>query len=190
MSRTRCFVTALLVAGLPSAAQARFHEWNVDEVFSNADGSVQFVEFTTGTDFQDLIGDHAAEFRASNAILGSAPFGTDLDTIETGGHSLLIATPGFLAAAGIEPDYEMPAGSIPVETVDAVRMSGSAPTQLDFVAGTLPTDGSNSINRVGGIAAATPTNFADETGTIVPEPGAAAMALTALGALLVASRQR
>src|SRR3954463_5405559 len=34
----------LLLAGVNPAVYAAFHLWNVKEVFSNADGSVQFVE--------------------------------------------------------------------------------------------------------------------------------------------------
>src|SRR4029453_13673349 len=189
MRETRLALFVLCLASLPNAAHARFHFWDVNEVFSNADGTVQFVEFTTASGFQDLIGTHAAEFRQNGSGIGSAPFGTDLFTTDTGGHLLLIATPDFQAAAGIEPDYLMPASSIPVATVDAVRMSGAATTELDFTAGTLPLDGTNSLTHTGGIPAATPTNFLGETGTIVPEPAASGLGAVVLGTLgLVVSR--
>jgi hypothetical protein len=183
MRRARVLAAILGLAAVPTAARANFHLWVVNEVFSNADGTVQFVEFTTGTDFQELIGTHAAEFRQNGAVIGSAPFGTNLSTTLTAGHALLIATPGFQAAAGIEPDYLMPASSIPVATVDAVRMSAAPLTELDFTAGTLPLDGVHSLNRDTGVAAATPTNFAGEVGSIAPEPASATLGAAVLAAL-------
>jgi serralysin len=171
------------LAAWPNAAHANFHLWLVNEVFSNADGTVQFVEFDTGTDFQNLVGTHAAEFLQNGAVIASAPFGMDLATTLTAGHSLLIATPDFQAAAGIEPDFLMPASSIPVASVDGVRMSLAPLTEFDFTAGTLPLDGVHSLNRDSGVAVATPTNFAGEVGTLSPEPASVATAAMALGAL-------
>ena len=55
MSRinSRCLVTTLVIfaflAGANPTVKAAFHLWNVKEVFSNADGSVQFVEMFDGT---------------------------------------------------------------------------------------------------------------------------------------------
>lgn len=182
MRGARPWILALCLA-LPSPAQARFHLWNVNEVFSNADGSVQFVEFVTTSGFQDLLADHEAQFLQNGAVIANAPFLTDLFTTDTATHSLLMATPAFQAAAGIEPDYTMPAQTIPVATCDGVRMSGAALTLLSFAAGSIPLDGTHSLNRDIGVATATPTNFAGETGTLVPEPAAAALGVGALGAL-------
>jgi serralysin len=183
MRGLRLFSAGLCLAALPNAAHARFHYWDVNEVFSNADGTIQYVEFTTQMPFQDLIGTHGVEFRKNAAALVTVPFVTNLFTTDTTGHSLLVATPAFAAAAGIDPDYPMPAGTIPVADVDAIRMSDAPATEFDFTAGTIPLDGVHSLNRDTGVAAATPTNFAGEVGTIVPEPVEAALAAVALGAL-------
>lgn len=188
MPRSFAFAAAALLVALPTAAQARFHLWFVNEVFSNDDGSIQFVELTTDTDFQDLIDAHEIEFRSNGSVIATAPFSADLDTTDTADHSLLMATPEFLAASGIEADFEMPVGTIPVAQVDAVRMSGSAPTQFSFTAGSLPLDGVHSLNRSGGSAVATPTNFAGDTGTIVPEPDAGALAVAAWLAMFAVPR--
>src|SRR5438128_1980372 len=47
---------AILISG--DAARAAFHLWSIDEVYSSADGSVQFVEFSTGSAGQNLTGTH------------------------------------------------------------------------------------------------------------------------------------
>src|SRR5688572_28502042 len=46
MNRTRIAILAVALLGLgPTAASAGIHTWDVGEVFSNADGTIQFVEF-------------------------------------------------------------------------------------------------------------------------------------------------
>ncbi len=36
-------------------AQAGFHLWSVNEIYSNEDGSVQFVEFATASNSQEFL---------------------------------------------------------------------------------------------------------------------------------------
>ena len=38
-----------------SSARADFHKWEITELFSNADGSVQFIELFTPDDGQELL---------------------------------------------------------------------------------------------------------------------------------------
>jgi hypothetical protein len=65
---------------------------------------------------------------------------------------------------------------------------------MNFAANALPTDGASSLNDPGSgdpvfAAVATPTNFAGNAGTIVPEPGAGLAGLVAL-ACMAALRRR
>jgi len=178
-------IAGLLVGTAVAApAQAFFHLWKVNEVFSSADETVQFVELFDGSDFEDQIGGHQVHVRAGGTTLDSFTFPGDLGTDDTANTTLLLATPGFEALAGVAPDYEIDPGFI-----DLAQATGVAFEALDELplAG-LPTDGRSSLNRnVGGspvVADATPRNFAGVQGAIdLPEPDSSCLGLTVAGLL-------
>src|SRR4029079_8797579 len=83
-------------------ALATFHEWKIDQVYSNADGSVQYVDFVLAAPSDDerfLFG------RTLTAGLNShsLTFGSDLPSEPVAGQHFLVATPGFAAIAGVLP---------------------------------------------------------------------------------------
>jgi hypothetical protein len=186
----------LAIAGLLSAlaaaapARAAFHLWKVNEVFSSADETVQFVELANASDGEHQIEDHEVRVRAGGATIASFAFPDDLEETDTGGRTLLLATPGFEAVAGVAPDYEVPAGFIDLAQATAVAFD--ALDQLSIAS--LPLDGRSSLNRTGGapaVADATPRNFAGEEGSIdLPEPGPAGLGLSAAAALAGLARGR
>ena len=177
------FVLAVLLA-VPAAAgpaRAAFHLWKVEEVFSSADGTVQFVELSNDFDDENLIGGHEVRVLAGAAELASFTFPGHLDETDTAGTTLLLATPGFATLAGVAPDYEIPAGFIDLAQATAVALDALDPLALEG----LPLDGRRSLNRGIGVADATPRNFAGDEGSIdLPEPSSAGGALAA-GAVLV-----
>ena len=183
---------ALLLAlcGYATPALATFHLWDVSEVFSNSDGTVQFIEFFTASAGQQFLGGgtHFVRTEQANAIRNSFTFPANLvvpTNTTTANHHFLIATPGFAAVAGVAPDYEIPVGFIEVGIADEINFANVD----SFLLAGLPTDGINSLNEVAVVAAATPTNFAGEIGTIVPEPGAALAGIVALACGAVLSRR-
>ena len=99
------FLSVLLV---PFAASAAFHLWDITEVYSNGDGSVQFIEFATGTNNQDELIDHTLV-----SDLATFTFPTDLDpdpmgngNNATAGQHMLVATPAFASQPGAPtPDF-------------------------------------------------------------------------------------
>jgi hypothetical protein len=171
-----------LIASTP--ARATFHLWEISEVFSNANGSVQFVEFETNSALQNFLVGQVLRTEQNNVTLQSFTFPSNLPLQSTQDRFFLVATPGFQAVAGIEPDFEIPVGFIEVGVVDELELVGA--DDFGFLPSELPTDGLSSLNALGGgsigVAAATPTNFAGQTGTL-PEPGAAALGLGAGAAL-------
>ena len=93
-----CLLTVLVSS---PAAQATFHFYDISEVYSSADGSVQFVELFTSRNGQQFLGGHgivAFQGASSNdfAFIGRGP-------APTANRSLLIATASFEAACGIVP---------------------------------------------------------------------------------------
>jgi hypothetical protein len=179
-------LAALLLLGFANPARAVFHLWTIDEVFSNDDGSVQFIELFTAASTQNSLAGHFIEARQGTQVLQMLLFTMGLVGDTTNQH-FLVATPGFKGVAGIAPDYEIPTGFIQVGVANNIDFADVNSISL---AG-LPTDGVHSLDALGGTADNSPTNFAGEQGHVVPEPEAAAGRAAALGALaLVAFRRR
>src|SRR3954467_11414905 len=93
----------LAFANVPSAV-ATFHLWDLNEVYSNADGSVQFVELSTTADGQEQLGGQTITLTVPGATR-TFTFGANLASSATAHHSLLIGTDSLHTLYGIEPDY-------------------------------------------------------------------------------------
>ncbi len=176
-------VAFLILSG--PAAYAGEHTWDVWEVFSNADGTVQFVELreTNGGNAENgvngnvmLASPSGHTFTIPNAVVGGTAF-----------HSFLMATTGFAALPGAPtPDATLPNGFITAATDTSVAYQPW--DTATWTAATLPTDGIHSLSRTttGGpltVQSATPTNFAGGTfqPTLPGEPSLVASRLTADG---------
>jgi len=173
----RSLALALSFTALAVPAHATFHLWEVTEIFSNGDGTVQFVEFFSEFSGQEFLAGHDLETYQQNVMRKRFSFPASIPVPQgesTVDRHFLVATPGFLAVAGIAPDFVIPVGFLEPGIIDEVALVGA--DAMDFAAAALPTDGLNSLNDPGSgdpvvAAAATPTNFARQVGTI-PEPGA------------------
>jgi len=186
-------IGALALVGclFASPAHALFHLWDVSEVYSNADGSVQFIEFFTTSGSQQFIVNHQLQTLTEGVVDQIFTFTNDLPIGQgesTANRHFLFASPGFAEVAGIEPDFTW-TGALSFINVgfnDAVNFDGA--DGMSIV--NLRTDGAQSLlgDEVT-LGTPTPTNFAGEVGTI-PEPGGVASALTALASLAAASRRR
>jgi hypothetical protein len=183
-------------AGIASPALASFHIIDIAEVYSNADGSVQFVELIAGFDFQTALAQtrivaHNADGSVSTIVLDLSTNFLALDDGET----VLIATASFQAVAGFAPDYIIPACarvSFPdgrvifqndagTQRVDSVAFGAYTGVNTGFgtPAVALPADGVNSLTRVGnsgnnsldfGARAATPKRNDGTTVTFMSAP--------------------
>ena len=195
---SRCFRPIALVAGVllcAAPAHASFHLWQISEVFTNADGTVQFIELFDESPGEEFVSGHVLRTQESGVPLQTLTIPSNLpvqppDT--TANHHFLVATPAFQAAAGIAPDYLIPAGFIELGVADAINWA----LVNSFPLAGLPVDGVHSLNRAYSIPVSdtittdvpTPTNFAGEVGTIVPEPGALVSGLVALATAAALSR--
>jgi hypothetical protein len=175
----------LMLAGAPG--QASFTTWEVNEVFSNADGTIQFIEFfeANGQDGQrSFTGKDLKTFVAGatpNDFLNRYLFTDDVSSDFTANKFTLIATSGFASLPGaVPPDFVMPDGFIDTSVV--VKIELSTIDEFTFALGAIPTDGFNSLYRDGpSMGPNSPTNFAGQTGNIdVPEPAAAVLEAAAL----------
>lgn len=155
MRTIRWLATAALAA-FSSLAVASFHLFQIEQIYSNADGTVQFVvlhEFT-GTNGENFLG--GQQLTVTHAgVVKSFTFPGNLPSSATANKRVLIATPGFVALGLAAADYIIPNEFLPT---DGGTLNYAGVDQVTFAA--LPTDGVNAYFRNGTIAANRATNFA------------------------------
>ena len=157
----------LTLAALPlvaaGAAPLGSHTWRVNEVFSNADGTVQFIELREccGGANEINVGNKDVTSAASAfTIPANVPAGT------TANAHILLGTATFAALPGAPtPDHIIPDNFFDTDT-DSLQWHIYAPSVLSFTSGQLPTDGLNSLDQSGTSAPNSPTNFAGQTGQV------------------------
>jgi hypothetical protein len=158
------------------AAHAAFHFWNINEVYSSADGSVQFVEFSTTTGSQNATG--------TRVVTCAGPQGSHSFTIPanlssslTGNKTFIIGTSNLtVVPGGLTPDFfftnAVPFLFLNNAGTNTVTLVGAVTTPAAYT--NLPTDGDLSLLRTGSgsdfatTATNSPKNFNDQSNTIVP----------------------
>ena len=159
----RAFAVFLAALALPAAAN--FHLWHMNEVYSSADGKVQFLRFTTSVSGQQFVDGHGLRSE-SGATINDFSFPANLPG-DSANHSFLVGTTSFAALNIVRPDFTVP---------DNFFFFGGG--KITFGEGadvwTYPAlpGGTNSLNRSGATGPATPRNFAGQTGTLsgLPTP--------------------
>ena len=166
----------LLLFGTGAVAMAGSHTWDVWEIFSNADGTVQFIELreTNGTSGEIGLGSHQMKAHPSETLFTI----THNVASPTTNKSFLLATAAFAALPGAPtPDDIIPANFIKFATDSSVEYNPW--DTASWTAGTLPTNGIASLQRpsVGGAlafaAANSPKNYAGTTGSVDASGGGA-----------------
>ncbi len=179
----RTIVTGLIcVAVLALAAppaQAGAHLWRIHEVFSSAEGSVQFIEMEEccGADNEIFIGGKTILSETTENLF---TFPANLPCTNcTANRHLLLATEAFAALPGAPtPDYIISENFFDLNEDTLVYWLYVAAT-FPFSPGDLPTDGTHSLVCLDGDFAGctttatevnSPTNFAGETGSVEVGP--------------------
>jgi hypothetical protein len=192
------FFGAFFVAGTALGAS---HLWRVNEVFSSADGSIQFIELheCCGATAENFIGGHNifCDVSGGNYVFPGHLVGN------TANRYLLLATAAFAALPGAPtPDYIIPENFFTING-DTIRYSTIANYDFfTFNSGQLPTNGVDSIQLTNFtpdqfiLAVNTPTNYAGQTGSVnvgtvptVSQWGLVLMALLVLTVGAVALRR-
>lgn len=188
MRANQCLGIAALVAilgGMPALSDAGHHQWKINEVFSNADGTVQFIELVDCCNSEAGLNTH---FLTSNG--DAFMFDSNLSSTATANTTVLIATTAFAALPGAPaPDYTLPDGFINSsgDTIAYVNDSGGVPgAVLDSVVyASFPTDGITSLDDASNPANNTPKNFNGDTATILVAPAVPAFSAGAVVVLAV-----
>src|SRR5688500_10590222 len=99
---------AVVVSWAP-AAGATFHLWAMNELYSNADGTIQFLEMTAITGGQQFLNGHILVSTSPGQQNRAFAFNRDLPG-DSGGKRMLIATQGFATLGIVTPDFVVPNG--------------------------------------------------------------------------------
>ncbi|MFO1323749.1 MAG: hypothetical protein U1F15_06765 [Burkholderiales bacterium] len=164
-----------LLAGLACllcavAAEAAFHQFRIEQMFTNADGSVQFVVLheSFGANGENLWNGQALLATPAGGAARAFVFPNNLPSGSTANRRVLVATPGFAALGVVTPDYTMPAGFLPFP---GGTLSYAGVHTVTYTA--LPTDGTHALTAAGTVVANVATNFAGASGSVVAGPPSA-----------------
>ncbi len=145
------------------------HSWVIVEVFSNGDGTIQFIELEECCGLPNEIGLLNKNVK-SNATGKQVVFTANLPGGSTANAHLLLGTAAFAALPGAPtPDYIIVPGFFSTTAEPAPGIEYFIYDDFIFSAGMLPTNGKDSLNRLGEgyvPGSNTPTNFAGESGTV------------------------
>ena len=147
----------LLVPAGTQNAFATFHLWEITEVFSNADGTIQYIELSTSFSSQTQV-----QGRTITTLGKSFVFPMGALPGDTAGKTLLLGTACFAAQSGASPDFVIPSNFFDIN-IDTITFVGA--DSVTYVLG-LPTDGLTALyftaSGITSVAPASPQNFAGE----------------------------
>jgi hypothetical protein len=156
-----------LAIGAGSRVFAGAHTWDVNEIFSNADGTIQFVELREaggGTGEVNVAGHLVTSNAHSVTITSNVASPTSFRTI-------LFGTAAYAALPGAPaPNYIIPANFL---SVSGDTLAYNPYDTISFGAGALPTDGIHSLVRSGAtlvVAVNSPQNYGGLPGSIDASP--------------------
>jgi hypothetical protein len=158
------------------APEANYHFWVINEIFSCADGSVQFIELFTTRNGQHVLNDHdlqATNLNGTQALTFTFPNNSGQPTTNK---FLLLATANFDSLPGsVTPDFVI--SSTFIFTKGGSLEILPAGDTLTYGPGDLPVNGIHSLNEDGVTRGLnSPKNFAGQQGTIIC-PGATGVTL-------------
>jgi len=172
-SRTLPSVTLSLLAACLLASPCAFggaHTWDVNEVFSNADGTIQFVELREGNGTPGEVNVNGVAMRSLNFPAHTLMLVNGSIAAPTTNKFLLGGTAAFAALPGAPPlDFTIPNGFLRLGTADSVSYGPPYDT-LAVPAGSLPLDGINAYRRGGTTGPNSPTNYAGTSGSVNANP--------------------
>jgi hypothetical protein len=181
------WVLATALALFASMASAAFHTYRIEEIFSNADGTIQYIVM------HESVGAAAEYFWMGHTIttgqmsytfpnnlpiqttcnpyygcvdsMMKAPMMVMPNVTSTANTRVLIATQGLAALGVIAPDFIVPNGFIPIGGGTITYAEGA--DQWTF--GPLPTDGVTALSRSGGMIQNVATNFSGQSAFIAAQ---------------------
>jgi hypothetical protein len=171
------WIAALALAFVATVASAEFHTYVIEQLFSNASGTVQFIVM------HESQGMSAEYFWSGNQLKSTHLGQTKLYTfpgnlavsafcdpyygcpsaaaVSTSNTRVLIATQGFADLQIVAPDFVVPNGFL---AIDGGTVNYAGVDQVTYSA--LPTDGRTALSRSGASIPNVATNFSGATASV------------------------
>jgi hypothetical protein len=159
---------------LSFAATANFHFYKIEQIYSNADGTVQYLVMheSTGANGENLwAGNPLVAMPTHGGTPKTFVFPQNLpggmcsyygcEMAPTAFTRVLIATQGFASLGLVKPDYIVPNGFF---ATDGVTVNYAGTDQVTFTS--IPTDGTSAVTRSGTIVPNLATNFAGQSASV------------------------
>ena len=169
------WVGAAILSG-PDVARATFHVWAVTEIYSSADGSVQFIKLTNNSAFTNeyFLAGHVITCIGPPGITNTCTFPSNLPAVSTLNKTFLIGTSNLATEpGGVTPDYiftnKSPFLLLNSGAANTIGIIGSVEAPAVYT--TLPADGVSSLVGLGSsfaVATNSPKNFSGQANSIVP----------------------
>ena len=139
-----------------------FHLYRINELFSNSDGSIQFIELTVGNSSGEGFWQGISLSVTQGGTTHSLTIPTHLpSTTATNNTSVLVATQAFADLGIVAPDFIIQPGFL---FTNGGTVDFAAADAVSYVS--LPTDGVHSNDRNGASQVNSPKNFAGATGSV------------------------
>ena len=168
----------LLLASVATVASAEFHTYVIEQLFSNASGTVQFIVmhesqgmsaeyFWQGNQITSTsLGQTQRYTFPTNLQIGAMcnpyPYGCPAAVpTSTANTRVLIATQGFADLQIVTPDYVVPNGFL---STSGGTVNYAGVDQMTYAS--LPTDGTTALNRSGATMPNMATNFEGASGSV------------------------
>ena len=168
MNLRALFLAAAVSLSMPVLpAHAAFHLFRIAEVYSNADGSVQYIVIreSSGSNGENFWAGLQIKTQNAAGVVKTFNVPSNLPSGNTASRSVLLATANFTALGLPAPDFTIPARFVPTEggtinyaNVDTINIPS------------LPSDGVTAVDRNSNMVPAAPRNFANATVAMTATP--------------------
>lgn len=160
-----------------SAGRAAYHAWDINEIYSNPDGTVQFIELRALGGSQQFM-NNAVTIRATNSTVTNIFVCNSNLPADTFGRFCIIGTSNLTSVpGGVRPDFFIPPNFIPQAngpgSAAVLFLPNSFPANnVAAVYANLPQNGDAAIIRSGAsfitVTTNSPRNFNQQSNVVVP----------------------
>jgi hypothetical protein len=163
--KSKLIPVVVLLLSVAGRAHAAFHLWAITQIYSNSDGSLQFIEMIDNSGGQQFVGGQSITVLNGGSMHPfTVPNNLSTDSFH---HELLFGTSKLEAAGGPKPDFIIPNGFLFTGggTIDFFGTSGGT-NGLSYPA--LPTDSVHALTYNNGpVVINSPQNFLGQTGAVL-----------------------
>lgn len=164
--RTAIYIVIGALVSMSSATPsfAGSHLWRFNEIYSNADGTIQFIEMKEccGSTIETAIG---GKWVLAVNTGNQFTFPSNLSG-NTANRHLLLATQAFADLSGVPaPDFIIPNNFLPLGG-DTLEYWMYPDATWSYGPGDLPVNGVDSLDVGGAVGPNSPTNYAGDSGSV------------------------